>query len=185
MEQNDRLEMLGISGATGIVGRLYDPYSELVVGHVGKKVADNRPLKSLYIRHRSEERYRLFTPFSETLSYEDAALSPTGPFIFVNIFEALVEDGKFGGGYDWHSLQKIDLPSGKIISELKDGELEPRFGHRSPWVADIVGVDKDGETIFVSLAIPQEKKEAMQRYCLAKLHPAQRQYEVITELSGG
>ena len=73
----------------------------------------------------------------------------------------------------------------KIISELKDGELEPRFGHRSPWVADIVGVDKDGETIFVSLAIPQEKKEAMQRYCLAKLHPAQRQYEVITELSGG
>lgn len=182
MEQNGRLEMLGISGAAGTVGLLYDPYSQLLVAHVRKIVRENCPLKSLYARYPNEEHYRFFTPISEILSYEDVVLSPSGPFMFVNIFEAIVDDDPHAA-FNWHSLQKIDLPSGKIILELKDGELEPRFGHRSPWVSDIVGVDKDGETIFVRLSIPQEKENKL-RYCLAKLDPTQKRYELITELSG-
>lgn len=182
MEQNGPWAARGISGKAGIVDLLFDPYSELVVAHVGKRAADNRPLKSLYVRHRSEERYRLFTPVSEILSYENVVLSSTGPFLFVNVFEALVDDGKFDGAFDWHSLQKIELPSGKIILELKAGELEPCVRHYSTWISDIVGVDKDGETIFVKLGIPQEKDNWL-RYCLVKLHPAQKQYEQITELS--
>ncbi len=184
MEQNGPWAEQGISGKAGIVGLLFDPYSKHVLVHVGRRVADDRPVKCLYARHQNEERYKLFTPLSEILSYEDVILSPTGPFVFVNVFEASVDDGRFDGGFDWHSLQKIDLPSGRVISELKAGDLEPQVGHYSTWIASIVGIDKDGETIFVRLAIPQEKENKL-RYCLAKLYLTQRRYELITELSGG
>jgi hypothetical protein len=184
MEEKGPWVAQGIIGKARIVDLLFDTYSRLVVAHVAKEVADKRPLKSLYARHTNEESYRLFTPVSEKLSYEDVVLSPTGPFMFVNIFEARVDDGKFDGSFNWHSLQKIELPSGRIVLELKAGELEPRVGHYSTWVAGIVGISNDEETVFVRLAIPQEKENKL-RYCLVKLRPTQRNYEVITELTGG
>lgn len=184
MEQSNRFAKLGISGKAGIVNLLFDPYSKLLIAHIGKRAADDRPLKCLYARHLHEERYRIFTPDSEVLSYESAVLSPSGPFMFVNIFEALVDDSKFGGAFDWHSLQKIELPSGRVILELKAGELEPHVKHYSTWIAGIVGVGNDEETVFARVAIPQAGENKL-RYCLVKLNVAQKQYELITELSGG
>ena len=184
MEQNGPWATQGISGEAGIVDLLFDPFSKLVVAHVGKKVSDDRPLKSLYAKLPEEERYHPLTPVSDRLSYEDAMLSPCGPFLFLNIFEAIVEDGKFDRGFDWHSLQKIELPSGKIMLELKWGDLEPRVRNfYSPWIAGIAGIANDGETLYVRLATPRENENKL-RYCLAKLYPAQKRYEVITELSG-
>jgi hypothetical protein len=180
MEQNGPWAAQGINCKAGIVSLLFDPYSELIVAHVNKLIAENFALKSLYARRPAEERYKLLTPASETLSYENVVLSPTGSAMFVSIFESFV-----GGGQDWHSLQKIELPSGKIISELKWGDLEPRVRNfYSPWIASIVRVDNDGETLYVRLAIPRENETKL-RYYLAKLRPEKRQYEVITELSGG
>lgn len=183
MEQNGPWIAQGISGQAGILCLLFDPYSELLLVHVQKKALENCPLKSLYVRHVSEERYRLFTPVSEKLSYEDTLLAPNGPFIYVNVFEAIINDGRFIGSFDWHSLQKIELPSGKIISELKAGDLVPQLGQHSPWISSIVGACDDRETIFVNLAIPRENERKL-RYYLAKLYPSRKHYEVITELTG-
>jgi len=48
----------GISGKAGILGLLFDPFSKLIVVHVGKKGADARPLKCVYVKHADEERWR-------------------------------------------------------------------------------------------------------------------------------
>ena len=68
MGQNGPWVSQGINGATGIVGLLFDPYLELIMAHVGKKVAEHRPLKSLYRKSCFEKwGHSELTRFPQTL----------------------------------------------------------------------------------------------------------------------
>jgi len=110
-------------------------------------------------------------------------LSQFAPLLIANLFQMVVEGDKCIG-LDWHALRLVDLTTGGVLSEIKTGELEPRFGHRSPWVASIVGAGVKEEEIFLRLAIPQEKETRL-RYHLVKMDLAHKKYELITELRGG
>ena len=181
MKKTEPWITVGISGEAAVLGLWYDPHSETIVAHLEKRHSGSRPLKCLYVRHRNQQQYQLLMPASDVLSYDDVVLSPLSSCLFVNVFQ-VVHEGDQGTSFDWHGLQAIELPSGKKLFELKGGDLEPRFGHRSPWVAGIVGLAADAKTLFVSLAIPQQSDTKL-NYSLVKLDPVERRYELITELS--
>ena len=179
MKENGPWADIGITDETRILDLVFDPHSGSLVAKCGRLVAENVGIKSLYLRGIHETTYRRISAAIGNLSYEDAVLTPNGPYLFANIVEITI--GASGASGDWHSLQKIELPSGQIVLEINRDELEPRLpGHRA-WISGIVGVSNDGQTVFCKIGIQQGAGRV--HYHLASLYPAQKRYELITELT--
>lgn len=170
---------LGISGEERFLNLFFDPHSESLVAQFGRLIAENAGIKSLYLRQVEEKNYHRLSPASERLSYEDVVLTPNGPHIFVNVMELLVDNS--GAASEWYSVQKIELPSGKVMFEINRGELQMQAADRRVWISRIIGTGLNGQTIFCNLGIQQGGKRV--HYYLVRLHTAQKRYELITELT--
>ena len=181
MNREEPWAAVGIHGKASALKLLYDPYSEIVIAQVGQDSPSGHFLKHVYTRLRTENQYHLFTPESRLLSYEDVVLSPKGFCLFANVFE-LVDENDQNTMFNWHGLQALELPSGKVLFELNSKNLEPQPGHRDPGLMNIVSVAGDGKSIVARLAATEQGKTKMGNW-LVNLNLDERRYELITELS--
>lgn len=180
---NEPWAHIGISDESQFVELLFDSYSESLIAKFWRHVADNHYVNSLYLRAIQGPGYRRLTGKSDTLSYEDAVLSPSGPFMFVNILEAQ-KDGEKYSGYDWYALQKLKLPEGEVVSEVRDGQLPGKLDGQKTWISKLHGASKDGNTIYCTIGIPEReaKSSIKMRYHLAALHVENKSFKLITGL---
>ena len=180
---------LDITGESGFIELLYEPHSKSLVARFYREVGDNHHIKSLYVRSTLDQSYRRLTENSDTQSYEEAIIFPCGSYILVNVLKALRE-GKRYGGYNWHALQLIELPGGKVVREIKNGELncnvdvDVDVDGDTTWVSHIHGMSQDGNTVYCTIGIPERSssKSVKFRYHLSELDLNQRSFKMITEL---
>lgn len=181
---NESWKNLGITSESGFLELLFDPYSRSLVAQFYRDVGDNYHIKSLYIRSIKDQSYRRLADKSETLSYDEAIIFPSGPFLLVNILEAL-KDGDRYGGYDWYAIQVLKLPEGDVVSEVRDCELLGELDGQRTWISKLHGVSQDGGTIYCTVGIPERGAESSvrMRYHLAELDIKAKSFEVVTELN--
>lgn len=175
MEKDSPWADLGITGESRYLNSFFEPHSRNIVVQFGRLVTENVGIKSLYLRSVNEKTYRRLSAASERLSYEDVVLTPDGPSVLVNIFDV---DSSHATA-DWHSLQKIQLPGGKVVLEVN--QLESQAPGCRAWISRLVGVSNDGETVFCNIGIQNGSERV--RYYLVHLNPNTKRYELITELT--
>ena len=180
---NEPWANVGITGEARFIELLYVPHSKSLVAQFYREVGHNHHVKSLYVRGIQDQTYRRLTEESDSISYEYAIVSPCGPFVLVNILEALRDEY---GGYNWYALQLIELPGGKVVSEVKDGELSGKGGRGKTWVSKIHGMSQDGKTVYCTIGSPERSVSDSGRikYHLAELDLNRKSFTVITELNG-
>lgn len=180
---NDVWNVIGITGESRFVKLLFEPHSGSLIAQFYRDVTDRHGVKTLYLRSTTSKVYRRLFARSDSLTYEDAVISPAGPFVFVNVLEAR-KDGDSYNGYDWYALQKIKVPDGELIGEISDGQLPgTSAGYRS-WVSALHGVASDGNTIYCTIGVPdvQSDNSVKMHYQLAKLNFEKSSFDAVVEL---
>lgn len=175
---------LGIADESNFLQLFYEPRSETLVAHFYKGVGSGYGLKSLWTRHVSETRYRKITPLETEYSYEDPVISPVSSHIFSNVLQLQKLEGVYDG-YEWNSLQRIDLASGKgeVLVDVQRLALET--GLMKAWMSTLHGVSADGAEIYCSIACQKRGEGAVSptEYYLARFIIGEGRCERITKLA--
>lgn len=178
-------ESLGVSEESNFVQLFFDPHSETLVAHFNKDIGKGYGLKSLWARHIDEPRYSKLTPTNGGLSYEYPVLSPLSAHVFTNVLEAQSRNNGYDG-YDWHSVQRIDLLTGEIEELVKNGEIDVEPPFVKAWVSTLHGVSHDAKTLHCSITHQRSAgaEDADTDYYLSKYHMDESRFEPITKLAG-
>lgn len=185
-KMNEPWADIGITGESQFIELLFEPHSKSLIAQFYRSISDRHGVKSLYLRSTSESRYQRLTKISDSLSYENAVLSPSGPFVFVNILQARKEQDKYLG-YDWYAIQKIQLPEKRIIGEIRNGQLLGAVNDQRAWISALQGVNEDGNTVFCIIGTPEMQADNSTRmgYHLAALNFDEKSFKPLTELTHG
>ncbi len=117
----DKWDAIGIEPGSRFLDLYYEPLSEKFIAHFFKDLGYGYGIKTLYVRHVSEDTYRKLEDTDGSLSFEDLVISPERPEIYVNVFRFSKAGGSYG--YVWDSIKRIDLDTGQISPVRGDQEL--------------------------------------------------------------
>lgn len=175
---------LGISGESNFLQLFFDPHSETLIAHFFRGIGHGYGLKSLWARRVSDERYVRITPSVEYLSYEDPVLCPSSPHVFTNVMRAEKKETGFDG-YEWHSIQRIDLVSGRADVIAVNGAAGMNGGDEKTWISTLHGASVDGSELYCSAAFQKRGGGAVSptEYYLMRLIVGDGRIERITRLA--
>ncbi|MBI3440972.1 MAG: hypothetical protein HY052_04095 [Proteobacteria bacterium] len=185
-KMNEPWANIGITGESQFIQLLFEPHSKSLVAQFYRSIGDHHGVKSFYLRAMGDVRYQRLTEMGDSLSYEDAVLSPNGPFVFVNILQARKERDKHFG-YDWCAIRKIRLPEKEVVGEIRDGQLPGAANGQRAWISALQGVSEDGKTVYCVIGTPGTPTENSTkiRYYLAALDFDGKSFKPLTELTHG
>lgn len=132
-------ETIGIPSENRFLGLYYEPESKQFLAHFKKNLGDGYGLKSIYARHITDDAYRRLTPETGELSYEDVLLCPRASKILVNVFRVVRKGNKFSG-WEWHSVQEIDIDTGEINTVLTPHDLPVEPPYSKAWISRLRNV---------------------------------------------
>jgi hypothetical protein len=177
-------DSLGISGESSFLQLFYDPHSETLVAHFFRGIGNGNGLKSLWTRRISDDRYVRLTPSGDRLSFEDPVLCASSPHVFANVMSVGIKEGGFDG-YEWHSIQRIDLRSGHSDVIAMSGGAGVNGGSEKIWISTLHGSSADGSELYCSAAFQKRGGGAVSptEYYLSRLNVGDGRIERITRLS--
>ena len=177
-------DKLGISGESNFLQLFYDPYSETLVAHFFRSIGSGYGLRSLWKRGVSDEKYARLTSSDGFLSYEDPLICPVSSHVFANVMR--VEESESGlDGYEWDSLQRIDLRTGETEIIVDSGSQGFNTPHEKIWISTLHGASADCRDLYCSAAVQKKGEGAVSptEYYLSRIVIAEGRIERITRLS--
>jgi hypothetical protein len=177
-------DSLGISGESSFLQLFYDPHSETLLAHFFRIIGNGYGLKSLWARRVTDDRYTRLTPSDGLLSFEDPVLCPSSPHVFANVMSVGIKEGGFDG-YEWHSIQRIDLLTGTADVIAASGGAGVNGGPEKIWISTLHGSSADGSELYCSAAFQKRGGGAVSptEYYLSRLTVGEGRIERITRLS--
>lgn len=173
----------GITDVSNFVGFLYEPNSQILIAHFNKNIGQGYGVKSLWVRHLSEDKYRRITPEENYFSYEDAVVSQSS-HVFVNVLEIKIKNGAYDG-YEWNSIRKINLETAEMVELVNKNDLELRPPFTKIWISTLHNISADSKEIYCSIA-HQGKSDLDEvistEYYLSKFMLKNGKYECLTKL---
>ncbi|HET7289019.1 MAG TPA: hypothetical protein VFJ67_01170 [Thermodesulfobacteriota bacterium] len=175
---------LGISGESNFLQLFYDPHSETLVAHFFRSIGGGYGLRSLWTRRVTDERYVRITSSDSYLSYEDIVLCPSSAHVFANVMRVEKKGASFDG-YEWHSIQRIDLLTGEAEVIAESGSEGFDTGQEKIWISTLHGASADCRELYCSAAVQKKGKGAVSptEYYLSRLVIGEGRIERITRLS--
>ena len=175
---------LGISGESNFLQLFFDPNSETLLAHFYRGIGNGYGLRSLWVRRVSDGAYVRITPRDEFLSYEDPVLCPSSPHVFANVMRVEKKDGGFDG-YEWHSIQRLDLRTGQAEMIAVSGGAGINGGHEKTWISTLHGSSADGSVLYCSAAFQKRGGGAVSptEYYLSRFIIGEGRLERITRLA--
>ncbi|KAB2833737.1 MAG: hypothetical protein F9K51_03050 [Candidatus Dadabacteria bacterium] len=175
---------LGITGENNFLQLFYDPHSETLVAHFFRSIGEGYGLRSLWTRRVTDEKYVRITPSDSYLSYEDLVLCPISAHVFANVMSVQRKESGFDG-YEWHSVQRIDLRTGEAEVVAESGSESFDTGREKIWISTLHGTSADCRDLYCSAAVQKKGKGAVSptEYYLSRLVIEEGTIERITRLS--
>jgi hypothetical protein len=175
---------LGISGESNFLQLFYDPHSETLVAHFFRSIGGGYGLRSLWTRRVTDEKYVRITSSDSYLSYEDIVLCPSSAHVFANVMRVEKKGAGFDG-YEWHSIQRIDLLTGDAEVIAESGSEGFDTGQEKIWISTLHGASADCSELYCSAAVQKKGKGAVSptEYYLSRLVIGEGRIERITRLS--
>ncbi len=174
---------IGISGESSFLQLFYDPLSETMVAHFFRSIGNGYGLKSLWAKPVSDGRYARLTRSEDSLSYEDPVLCPSSPHIFANVMRVGKAKERFDG-YEWHSLQRIDLRTGRadVITQADGAAVDASLERM--WISTLHGSSADGSVLYCTAAFQKRGQGAVSptEYYLSRFVIGESGLERITKL---
>jgi hypothetical protein len=177
-------DYLGITGETNFLQLYYDPHSAILIAHFYRAIGQGYGLKSLWSRRVSETTYGRLSQPDERLSYEDPVLSPSSPHLYTNVLQAQKKNGEYDG-YEWHSLERIDLNTGHAEALTMSGGMGVESPVEKTWISTLHGASADGGELYCSVAFQKRGGHVVSptEYYLSKFILAEGRFEKITRLT--
>jgi hypothetical protein len=177
-------DRLGISGENSFLQLFYDPHSDTLLAHFFRSIGNGYGLKSLWARRVPDELYTRLTTPDDRLSFEDPVLCPSSPHVFANVMRVGIKEGGFDG-YEWHSIQRIDLRSGHSEEIAASGGTGIDGGLERVWISTLHGSSADGSELYCSAAFQKRGGGAVSptEYYLSRLTVSDGKIERITRLA--
>ncbi len=175
---------LGITDESNFLQLFYEPRSQMLVAHFYRSIGGGYGLKSLWVRHAEEKRYRKITPSETEFSYEEPVVSPVSPHLYVNVVQVQKKDGNYDG-YDWNSLSRIDLVTGEATVLVDSEGIGGGSESMKAWISTLHGVSGDGKEIYCSIAFQKKGGNAVSptEYYLSRFIIDEGRCERITRLT--
>lgn len=177
-------DKLGISGESNFLQLFYDPHSGTLVAHFFRSIGNGYGLRSLWKRGVMDDKYVRITPPDSYLSFEDPVICPVSSHVFANVMRVEKKESGFDG-YEWHSIQRIDLLTGeaKIIAESGGGDFDT--GQEKIWISSLHGASSDCRELYCSAAVQKKGEGAVSptEYYLSRIVIGESRIERITRLS--
>ncbi|HVY55116.1 MAG TPA: hypothetical protein VHC46_05105 [Thermodesulfobacteriota bacterium] len=173
---------LGITGESNFLQLFYDPHSETLVAHFFRSIGSGYGLRSLWTRRVNDEKYvRITAPSDSYLSFEDPVLCPSSAHVFANVMRVERKDDGFDG-YEWHSIQRIDLRTGE--AEIIAGSGSFDTVQEKVWISTLHGASADSGELYCSAAFQKKGEGAVSptEYYLSRLVIGQGGIERMTRL---
>ncbi len=175
---------LGISGETSFLQLFFDPHSETLLAHFYRGIGNGYGLRSLWARRVSEDAYTRISPHDELLSFEDPVLCPSSPHVFANVMRVGKKESGFDG-YEWHSIQRIDLRTRLADVVAVSGGAGINGGNEKTWISSLHGASADGGELYCTAAYQKRGEGAVSptEYYLTRFIISEGRLERITRLS--
>lgn len=175
---------LGISGESSFLQLFFDPHSKTLLAHFYRGVGNGYGVRSLWSRRVSDSGYVRITPEGGFLSYEDPVLCPSSPHVFANVMRVGKKEGGFDG-YEWHSIQRLDLVTGQAEMIAGVGGVGINGAHEKTWISTLHGASADGSELYCSAAFQKRGGEAVSptEYYLCRFIIGEGRLERITRLN--
>lgn len=177
-------DKLGISGESNFLQLFYDPHSGTLVAHFFRSIGNGYELRSLWKRGVTDDKYVRITPSNSYLSFEDPVICPISSHVFANVMRVEKKESGFDG-YEWHSIQRIDLRTGEaeIIAESGGGDFDT--GQEKIWISSLHGANADCRELYCSAAVQKKGEGAVSptEYYLSRIVIGESRIERITRLS--
>jgi len=175
---------LGISGENNFLQLFYEPHSGTLVAHFFRSIGSGYGLRSLWTRRVTDGKYVRITPSDGYLSFEDPVLCSSSPHVFTNVMRVEKKDAGFDG-YEWHSIQRIDVRTGEAEIIAESGSKGFDTGLEKTWISTLHGASADCRELYCSAAIQKKGVGAVSptEYYLSRLVIAEGRIERITRLS--
>ena len=173
---------LGISGESNFLQLFYDPHSETLVAHFFRSIGRGYGLRSLWKRGVADEKYVRITPSDTYLSFEDPVLCSSTAHVFADVMRVERNEDGFDG-YEWHSVQRIDLNTGAADIIAGSGGFDT--GQEKIWISTLHGLSADCRELFCSAAVQKKGEGAVSptEYYLSKVVIGTGLIERITKLT--
>ena len=175
---------LGITGESSFLQLFFDPHSETLLAHFFRGIGNGYGIKSLWARRVSDNAYARLTPEDEFLSYEDPVLCPSSPHVFANVMRVETKNGGFDG-YEWHSIQRVDISTGKAEIIALGGGAGINGGREKTWISTLHGASADGSMLCCTAAFQKRGEGAVSptEYYLSRFIIGEGRLERITRLA--
>ena len=172
---------LGIHGENNFLQLFYDPHSDTLVAHFFKGIGGGYGLRSLWTRRVTDLSYVRITP-SGYLSFEDPVLCTSSAHVFANVMHVGKKDTGFDG-YEWHSIQRIDLRTGEAEIIARSGDFDT--GQEKVWISTLHGASPECRELYCSAAVQKKGEGAVSptEYYLSRLVIEEGRIERITRLT--
>ena len=173
---------LGITGESNFLQLFYDPHSETLIAHFFRSIGSGYGLRSLWTRRVTDEKYVRITPSDSYLSFEDPVLCSSSANVYANVMRVERTESGFDG-YEWHSLQRIDLRTGDAEIIAGSGSFDTAL--ERIWISTLHGASADCSELYCSAAYQKKGEGAVSptEYYLSRLVIRQGGIERMTRLN--
>lgn len=171
----------GIHDESGFCSLLYNRPSNRLIAHM-YRIEGGQPFRRLYTRRPEDEAYALLGENEPGISLEYPVTTPTKPFLYVLVCEAV----KYREGYRGFNpleIRKFELTTGTIVGQSRCDDLAVRPPYQRLWVASLVGLD-DEDILFCNIGMQRTDQAGHEPvdYFLCQLRFESRTCTTITEL---
>jgi hypothetical protein len=132
---------------------LYNKPSSSLVAQFRRIDTNGLPREELYVRATNEIEYRKVAITDSQISCWDPLSCARRPFIVFNAVKVQ------GAGGDWVSISKVNLPSGDAKPLLDSSTLKVPSHYARAWIASILDIDPEGDTVVCRVALETERGE--------------------------
>ena len=177
-------DKLGISGENNFLQLFYDPHSDTLVAHFFRSIGSGYGLRSLWKRGVADEKYVRLTPSDSFLSFEDPVICPVSSHVFANVMRVEKKGDGFDG-YEWHSLQRINLVTCEAEVITSSGSEGLDTPHEKIWISTLHGASADCRDLYCSAAVQKKGEGAVSptEYYLSRFVIAEGRIERISRLT--
>jgi len=161
---------------------VYNQASGIIVASMKRDVPDAFEQR-LFLRHRSERRYRPLGAPPPDIHRYDLITSPTLPAIYYTVHRVTKGEQPGEYGCDWLSIDRCELPNGDVESIVRKGELQLPEPYARGWVSKLFCVAPDESAIICSCGLERPEGGRV-RYWLCSVVPRTQEVALLSRLEG-
>lgn len=161
---------------------LYNETSNCVIVAEPRQLSASVWTQELRYRHISASNYTSVRRPSEQITYRDPKSCGRSPILLFNVWSVRTD---VPGGYDWKSIDSLNLATGRVSTVMSKTNLLPPENYAEAWPSTLVAAKEAGDGVICSAGLRHlaSDKPSVIEYWLCEITFASGEMSLLTQMA--